>query len=280
MGIVSDIFHHRNLGSKSGHSGLKIGLAKVAFDLVYICILVGVYYFVFYGIDLCLLKYGFYEKEMALFNTLPKKAFLFVIVFNIINFVIYFIMKLFRHKHLSLWWTMVHRTVFVLGKMIIQYLLLLFVLSLVGDEWLLKIKLFGLSTVASIAFLYFCAVRIILNTITSKPLWYARAKENSISTGYKDVGFYTANWCGDIYYVGTANDGTGKRMYNYYTGKGCSDGDKFAGLRLGLRFRIYKSNNPDLWEKVLYIVLGAPYRNRENPVRSQNVKKTSNYKMK
>jgi hypothetical protein len=111
-------------------------------------------------------------------------------------------------------------------------------------------------------------------------LWYARAKENSISTGYKDVGFYTANWCGDVYYVGTANDGTGKRMYNYYTGKGCSDGDKFAGLRLGLRFRIYKSNNPDLWEKVLYILLGAPYRNRENPVRSQNVKKTSNYKMK
>ena len=63
MGIVSDIFHHRNLGSKSGHSGLKIGLAKLAFDLVYICILVGVYYFVFYGIDLCLLKYGWLIKK-------------------------------------------------------------------------------------------------------------------------------------------------------------------------------------------------------------------------
>lgn len=277
MGIIKDIFTHQNFGARDKNSRAKLFFARLVFDFSYICILIFAYYWIFLLIDYIFIALDLYNK--SLFNNIVMKPFLFVLFFNIFNYIIYIFIKVINNKHISLGITILHRLLFILLKICIQYLLLFLISKIHNiDKFLSEIFLFKLSNVASIAFAYFSIVRIIINTYLSYPLWYARAKKNTKLTGYKDVCFYVANWCGDVFYVGTANDGTGKRMYNYYTGKGSTDGDKFDGMRLGLRFRIYNSSNPDVWEALLYIVFGAPYKNRENPLRSQNVKKTSKYK--
>ena len=275
MSIFKKIFKHDNFNSRdTDYSRLRLYLAKYAFDLLYIAVLGVIYFFVFWLFDIIYSSWHIYGLSAPSFINVSDelwRAYILRFGFLIINFPIYIgfkvVYKVSCPTRNTIIVPMIVHTVYLLIRVVIEILLLILIQKIIDSTKMhIGFNFIKLSTYASLAFVYFLVVRLSLFTLISEPLWFARAKRNSVSYGYKDIGFYFVFWCGDPFYVGTANDGTGKRMYNYYTGNGSSDGDKFAGMRLGLRFFVFSSNVPDTMESIFYFLFGAPYKNRENPI--------------
>ena len=274
MSIFKKIFTHDNFNARdTDYTRIHLYLAKFAFDLLYIAIVAIIYYFIFKAIDIIYLKLKFYEFPSFSFLKISDelwKPHLVRYLFLIFNFLIYIgfkiVYKLSCPSRNKMFIPIIIHVVYLFIKIIIEILLLILVQIIIDNMHIqIVFSFINLSSYASMAFIYFVIVRVAFFTFISEPLWFARAKRNRKSYGYKNIGFYFAFWCGDPFYVGTANDGTGKRMYNYYTGNGASDGDKVAGMRLGLRFFVFSCENPDSMETFFYFLFGAPYKNRENP---------------
>ena len=275
MGIFKKIFKHDNFNARNtDYSRFQLYLAKFGFDLLYIAILGVVYFCIFWLVDKAYATLRIYDLSAPSFLKASNelwRAYILRFSFLIVNYCIYIIFKVAyklscstRNKIIV---PMIVHTVYLLLKIVVEILLLMLVQKIIDNTKMhINFNFIILGTYVSVAYLYFLVVRLSLFTFISEPRWFARAKRNSVSYGYKDIGFYFVFWCGDPFYVGTANDGTGKRMYNYYTGNGSTDGDKFAGMRLGLRFFVFSSDIPDTMESILYFLCGAPYKNREIPI--------------
>lgn len=272
MGVFKKIFTHDNFGARDeDYPRWRLFVAKIIYDLMQIVIIGLAYYFIFVGV-----RKVFEIKDIFISN--PPfgvrldlwNAYIYRFPFLIINFVIYILFKLLhkiscpRRSQLGI--PLLIRLVYLLVRVAIEIALIV-LLSHLGFS-LNGFKLPFMNEYCTIAYVYFFLIRIALITLITEPLWFARARRNTKDTGYKDSGFYLAFWCGDAYYVGTANDGVGKRMYNYHTGLGSVDGDKFKISRLGIRFVVVPSNNPDFFETLFYFFFGAPYKNKESPILS------------
>lgn len=275
MSIFKKIFKHDNFNSRDAdYSRFHLYLAKFAFDLLYICVLGVVYFFVFWLFDFVYSALNIYGlPSLSFINVSDElwRAYILRFGFLIINYLIYILFKI-SYKiscpsRNTFFVPMIVHTIYLIIRVTIEILLLVLAQKIIDSARMqISFNFIMLSTYASLAFVYFLVIRLALFALISEPLWFARAKRNTVSYGYKNIGFYFVFWCGDPFYVGTANDGTGKRMYNYHTGNGSSDGDKFAGMRLGLRFFVFTNSVPDIMESIFYFLFGAPYKNRENPI--------------